>query len=140
MLLTTNDYGSLKLACGRVDLEPMLCEAEDALTDVGGEVVLVAFNKDRLKMLALTFDGVGGRDVDMVLLRYFVQEFTEQYKLNVATNLRALMRLITECERLKKQMNANPHDLPLNIKCYKNDRDVAGKMKRETFVIMSTEL
>ncbi|CAN7974699.1 unnamed protein product, partial [Ixodes persulcatus] len=37
-------------------------------------------------------------------------------------------------------MGAIPHDLPLNIECYKNDRDVAGKMKRETFETMSTEL
>ncbi|KAG0436033.1 hypothetical protein HPB47_018185 [Ixodes persulcatus] len=92
-------------------------------------VVLVACNKDRLKMLATTIDGVGGRN-----------KFKERYKLDVATNWRAFMRLITKCERLKKQMSANPHDLPLNIECYKNDRDVAGKKKRETFETMSTEL
>ncbi|CAN7949842.1 unnamed protein product, partial [Ixodes hexagonus] len=28
MLLTPDDYDSLKLACGIVDLEPMICEAE----------------------------------------------------------------------------------------------------------------
>ncbi|CAN8032264.1 unnamed protein product [Ixodes persulcatus] len=114
-----------------------------AFVDMGHsalQVALVAFNKDRLKMLATTFDGVGGRDFDMVLVRYFVQEFKERYKLDVATNRRALMRLITECEKLKKQMSANPHDLPLNIECFMNDRDVAGKMKRETFEAMSAEL
>ncbi|CAN7974692.1 unnamed protein product [Ixodes persulcatus] len=95
----------------------MVCEAEDALTDEGGEVVLVAFNKDRLKMLATTFDGVWGRDVDMMLVRYFSQAFKERYKLDVATNWRDLMRLMTKCKRLKKQMSANKHDLPLNIEC-----------------------
>ncbi|KAG0417530.1 hypothetical protein HPB47_005539 [Ixodes persulcatus] len=104
------------------------------------QVVLVAFNKDRLKTLATTFDGVGGHDSDMVLVRYFVQEFKERYKLDVATNRWALIRLITECEKLKKQISPNPHDLPLNIHCYKNDRDVAGKMKRETFEAIFTEL
>ncbi|XP_040077670.1 heat shock 70 kDa protein cognate 2-like [Ixodes scapularis] len=126
MLLTPDDYDSLKLACGRVDLKPM--------------VVLVVFNKDRLKMLATTVDGVGPHDFGMVLLRYFVQEFKERYMLDVATNWRALMRLITECERLKKQMGTNPHDWPLNIECFKNDRDVAGKMKRKTFETMCTDL
>ncbi|KAG0433884.1 hypothetical protein HPB47_019510 [Ixodes persulcatus] len=126
MLLTPDDYDSLKLACGRADFEPV--------------VVLVAFNKDRLKTLATTFDGVGGHDSDMVLVRYFVQEFKERYKLDVATNRWALIRLITECEKLKKQISPNPHDLPLNIHCYKNDRDVAGKMKRETFEAIFTEL
>ncbi|KAM7306126.1 putative heat shock protein [Ixodes scapularis] len=103
-------------------------------------VALMAFIKDRLKMLATTFDGVGGRDSGMVLVRYFVQEFTERYKLDVATNRCALMRLITECEKLKNQMCANPHGLPLNVECSKNDRDVAGKVKREIFEAMSTEL
>ncbi|CAN8005972.1 unnamed protein product [Ixodes hexagonus] len=114
-----------------------------AFVDMGHsalQVALVAFNKDRLKMLATSFEGVGGRDFDMVLVRYFVQEFKERYKLDVATNRRALMRLITECEKLKKQMSANPHDLPLNIECFMNDRDVAGKMKREAFEAMSAEL
>ncbi|EEC10412.1 heat shock protein 70 (HSP70)-4, putative [Ixodes scapularis] len=140
MLLTPDDYDNLKLACGRVDLEPMVCEAEDALTDQGAQVVLVAVDKDRLRILATTFDGVGGRDFDMVLVRYFIQEFKKRYKLDVATSWRALMRLITECERLKKEMSANLHDFPLNIKCFKNDLDAAGKMKRETFKAMSTEL
>ncbi|CAN8026462.1 unnamed protein product [Ixodes persulcatus] len=72
MLLTPDDYDSLNFSCGRVDLEPMVCDAEDALTDEGAQVVLVASNKDRLKMLATTFDGVGGCDLDMVLVRYFV--------------------------------------------------------------------
>lgn len=114
-----------------------------AFVDMGHssfQVSLVAFNKDRLKMLATTFEGVGGRDFDMVLVRYFVQEFKERYKLDVATNRRALVRLITECEKLKKQMSANPHELPLNIECFMNDRDVAGKMKREAFEAMSAEL
>ncbi|XP_042142175.1 97 kDa heat shock protein-like [Ixodes scapularis] len=37
-------------------------------------------------------------------------------------------------------MSANPHDLTLNIECYNNDWDVAGKLKRETLETMSTEL
>ncbi|KAG0439848.1 hypothetical protein HPB47_016509 [Ixodes persulcatus] len=143
MLLTPDDYDSLKLACGRADFEPVdkLCVV--AFMDMGHaalQVVLVAFNKDRLKILATTFDGVGGHDSDMVLVRYFVQEFKERYKLDVATNRWALIRLITECEKLKKQISPNPHDLPLNIHCYKIDRGVAGKMERETFEAIFTEL
>lgn len=38
ILVTPEDFDSLKLACGRVDLEPRVCEAEDALTDEGDEV------------------------------------------------------------------------------------------------------
>ncbi|EEC08643.1 heat shock protein 70 (HSP70), putative [Ixodes scapularis] len=98
-----------------------------AFVDMGHsvlQVVLVAFNKNQLKMLATTFNG----------------EFKERHTLDVATNRHALMRLITDCEKLNKQVSANPHDLLLNIQCFKNDRDVPGKMKREAFEAMSTEL
>ncbi|KAM7303539.1 hypothetical protein ISCGN_013491 [Ixodes scapularis] len=81
------------------------------------QIVLVAFNKELLKILATTFDGVGRHDSDLVLVRYFVQEFKERYKLDVATNRWALMRFITEREKLKKQMSANPHDVQLYIEC-----------------------
>ncbi|XP_064482234.1 heat shock 70 kDa protein 4-like isoform X3 [Ornithodoros turicata] len=104
------------------------------------QVAIVAFNKDRLRVLAQAFDNVGGRDFDMVLVRHFVQEFRERYKLEVTSNRRALIRLIAECEKLKKQMSANPHELPLAIECFMQDKDVAGKMKREAFEAMAAEL
>ncbi|KAG0427725.1 hypothetical protein HPB47_025250 [Ixodes persulcatus] len=157
LLLTPDDYYSLKVAWGRLKtrLPTKVVRSQTTALELSFgfykndlpedklralQVVVVAFNKDRLKMLATTFDGVGGRDVDTVLVHYFFQVFKQRYKLDVATNWRALMRIITECEWLKKQMSANPHDLQLNIECYKNDRDVAGKMKRETFKAMYTEL
>ncbi|XP_040076603.1 heat shock 70 kDa protein 4L-like [Ixodes scapularis] len=114
-----------------------------AFVDMGHcalQVVLESFNKERLKMLATTIDGVKGRDFNMVLVRYFIQEFKKRYKLDLAANWSARMLRITECERLKKRMSANSHDLPLNIEWFKNDGDVAGKMKWETFEAMSTEL
>lgn len=104
------------------------------------QVAIVAFNRDRLRVLAQTFDNVGGRDFDMVLVRHFVQDFKERYKLDVTSNRRALIRLISECEKLKKQMSANPHELPIAIECFMQDKDVAGKMKREAFEAMSAEL
>lgn len=113
-----------------------------AFVDMGHsalQVGIVAFNRDRLKMMATAFESVGGRDFDMVLVRYFVQEFKERYNLDVSSNRRALIRLITECEKLKKNMSANPHELPLNIECFMNDRDVAGRMKREAFEAMAAE-
>ena len=58
--------------------------------------------------------------------------FTDQqrYKLDVASNVKAGIRLIRECEKLKKLMSANSQDIPLNIECLMEDRDVTGKMKR----------
>lgn len=84
-----------------------------------------------LKILGSTWNRtLGGRDFDNVLVKHFVQEFNEKYKLNIMSNKRAVMRLMQECEKLKKQMSANSLELPLNIECFMNDKDVSGRMKR----------
>ena len=44
---------------------------------------------------------------------------------------KAYVRLMTECEKLKKLMSANSTPIPLNIECFMDDKDVRGKMKRE---------
>ncbi|MGH0156757.1 UNVERIFIED_CONTAM: hypothetical protein FKN15_054410 [Acipenser sinensis] len=85
------------------------------------------------KVLASAFDPyLGGRNFDEVLVDYFCEEF-KKYKLNVKENVRAMIRLTQECEKLKKLMSANSSDLPLNIECFMNDTDVSGKMNRTHF-------
>lgn len=112
--------------------------------DLGNSVLQVtacAFTAGKLKVLASVWDrNLGGRDFDNVLVKYFVEDFKARYKLDVMSNKRALMRLIQECEKLKKQMSANPHELPLNIECFMNDKDVSGRMKRETFENLASGL
>ena len=46
------------------------------------------------------------------------------------SNPRAIVRLYNEVEKLKKQMSANSTELPINIECFMEDKDVSGKMKR----------
>ena len=60
--------------------------------------------------------------------------FKDKYKFDVATNPRAWLRLLDECEKLKKQMSANSTSIPLNIECLMNDKDVTGKMQRSLFL------
>ncbi|XP_067889620.1 heat shock protein 105 kDa-like [Heterodontus francisci] len=98
------------------------------------QVSVCAFNKGNLKVLATAFDPhLGGRDFDEVLVEYFCAEFKKKYKLDVKSKIRALLRLHQECEKLKKLMSANSMDIPLNIECFMNDMDVAGKMNRTHF-------
>ena len=94
------------------------------------QVSACAFTKGKLKMLASTWDQIGGRDFDTVLADHFTKEFIERYKLNAKTNARAYLRLVTEIEKLKKQMSANSTKLPLNIECFMEDVDVASSMQR----------
>lgn len=101
----------------------------------------VAFHKGKLRMLATTYDNnLGGRDFDRVLHEYFCKDFQARYKLDVASNTRARLRLRNECEKLKKLMSSNSSPIPLNIECFMNDVDVSGRMNRADFEAMSSDL
>lgn len=94
------------------------------------QVSACAFTKGKLKMLASSWDQVGGRDIDCALGDYFAKEFNDRYKINAKTNARSWLRLITEIEKLKKQMSANSTKLPLGIECFMDDIDVSSSMQR----------
>ncbi|XP_017844075.2 heat shock 70 kDa protein 4 isoform X1 [Drosophila busckii] len=94
------------------------------------QVSACSFTKGKLKMLASSWDQIGGRDIDMALADFFAKEFLERYKINAKTNARAHLRLLTEIEKLKKQMSANSTKLPLNIECFLEDVDVSSSMQR----------
>lgn len=82
-------------------------------------------------MLATTFDpNLGGRDFDRIIADEFVEHFKKQYKVDASKNLKAYTKLLTEVEKLKKQMSANSTQLPINIECFMNDKDVSGRMNR----------
>lgn len=98
------------------------------------QATAVAFTNGKLKILGSTWNrNLGGRDFDNVLVRHFVEDFNKRYKLDIMSNKRAVVRLLQECEKLKKQMSANSLDMPLNIECFMEDKDVSGRMKREVF-------
>ncbi|KAF8785641.1 heat shock protein 105 kDa-like [Argiope bruennichi] len=100
-----------------------------------------AFTKGKLKILGSAWNrNLGGRDFDNTLVRHFVEDFNQRYKLDILSNRRAVIRLLQECEKLKKQMSANSLELPINIECFMEDKDVSGRMKRETFEKLSANL
>lgn len=51
-------------------------------------------------------------------------------QIDAASNQRAWVRLCSEVEKLKKQMSANSTDLPINIECFMDDKDVSAKCNR----------
>ncbi|XP_075875756.1 heat shock 70 kDa protein 4a [Nelusetta ayraudi] len=107
----------------------------------GYQVSVCAFNKGKLKILAMAFDPeLGGKDFDDILVSHFCEDFGKRYKLDVRSKPRALVRLFQECEKLKKLMSANSSDLPLNIECFMNDIDVSGKLNRGQFEEMCAGL
>ena len=98
------------------------------------QMSLIAFTNNKLRVLATACDSqLGGRDFDAVLYEHFSADFASRYKMNVSANKKASLRLLNECERLRKQMSGYAQDLPLNIDCFIDDRDVTAKINRATF-------
>ncbi|XP_063612185.1 heat shock 70 kDa protein 4-like [Penaeus indicus] len=105
------------------------------------QVSAVAFNKGKLKMLATAADSdLGGRQIDHLLATYFANDFKTRFKVDATTSPRAWVRLLTEVEKLKKQMSANSTDLPINIECFMDDKDVSGKLNRTAMESMAESL
>lgn len=105
------------------------------------QLSVCAFNKGKLKVLAMTADSdLGGSNFDQLLADYFVKDFKTRYRIDASKNPRAYIRLLQECERLKKLMSANSQDIPINIECFMEEKDVSGTMNRETMEGLAKEL
>ena len=93
------------------------------------------------QVLATAADpNLGGRDFDNLIANHFTEEFRQRYKIDAKSRPRAWVRLINECEKLKKRMSSNSMEMPLNIECFMEDKDVTGKMGRETMEGLAIEL
>ncbi|XP_076175482.1 heat shock protein 70Cb isoform X2 [Ptiloglossa arizonensis] len=105
------------------------------------QVSICAFHKGKLKMLASAADSqLGGRDIDAILAEHFCKDFQTRYNIDTRANPRAYLRLLGEVEKLKKQMSANSTNLPLNIECFIDEKDVHGSMKRADMEQMCVHL
>lgn len=94
------------------------------------QVSVCAFNRGKLRMICSAWDQIGGRDIDAILAEHFANDFQKKYKVNARQNPRAYLRLLTEVEKIKKQMSANSTKLPLNIDCFIDEIDVTSSMSR----------
>ncbi|RTG80524.1 heat shock protein 110kDa [Schistosoma bovis] len=105
------------------------------------QVGICSFNTGKMKVLATTCDAfLGGRDFDERLFNKFASEFQQQYKLKGSLSSKATIRLLQECEKLKKSMSANSSELPINVESLAEDRDLANKMKRTDFEELCSDL
>lgn len=133
-----NDTTAVALAYGiyKQDL-PTDKPRNVVFVDMGHSSVQVsacAFLKGQLKVLATAADpNLGGRNFDEILMDHFVEDFKQRYKLDVSTNAKAGIRLIRECEKMKKLMSANSQEIPMHVECIMEDRDVSGRFKRDEF-------
>jgi len=101
---------------------------------VGTQVAACSFHKGKLTMISSAFCDVGGRLFDEAIANQLVSDFATSYKIDVRSNKKASLKLLTEVEKLKKLMSANSNKLPINIECFMNDIDVKGSMDRASFL------
>ena len=96
-------------------------------------------SKISFQVLSTSADAnLGGRGLDLIIANHFAEEFKTRYKVDAKTIPRAFIRLLQECEKLKKLMSANSTTIPLNVECFMDDIDVTGKMQRETYETLAT--
>lgn len=96
-------------------------------------VSVVAFSKGQLTVKGTAYDqNFGGRDFDYALVKHFAKEFDAKYKIDVMNNPKAVFRLTTACERLKKVLSANT-EAPINVESLMNDVDASSTYNREAF-------
>lgn len=102
-----------------------------AFVDVGHsqtQCSVIYFEKTLMQVLAVEYiPNLGGKHFDELLANHFIDEQ------NLNLSKRARLRLIAECERLRKQMSANSNQLPLNVECLHDDRDFTARLDRATF-------
>ena len=67
----------------------------------------------------------------------FVIYLQQKYKIDATQKPRAMIRLGVECEKLKKLMSANSTEIPMNIECFMEDKDVVGRIKRQVKMVMT---
>nr|CDJ94034.1 Heat shock protein 70 domain containing protein [Haemonchus contortus] len=146
-LRVMNENTAIALAYGiyKQDLPEESARARHVVfLDVGHastQASLVAFNKGKLQMLGTTYDlNVGGLWLDDLIRDRFRQMFKQTYGLDAKESPRAWLRLLDECEKVKKQMSANQTPIPLNIECFLHDKDVSGKMQRAEFEELAAPL
>ncbi|WWD17682.1 hypothetical protein CI109_102123 [Kwoniella shandongensis] len=103
-------------------------------------VSVAAFSKGQLTVKSTAYDRhFGGRDFDWALVQHFAEEFKTKYKVDVLSSPKAVFRLTTGCERLKKVLSANA-EAPLNVESLMNDIDATSSLKREQFEQLTDHL
>lgn len=94
-------------------------------------VAVVAYKKGQLNVKSTAYDRhYGGRNFDQALVDHFCKEFSAKYKIDIASNPKAMFRLVAAVEKMKKILSANAQ-APLSVESIMNDVDVSAVMKRE---------
>ena len=98
------------------------------------QCAVMKYSKGKLEVLGYAYDQhLGGRNFTAAIVEHFRQEWLAKYKIDIATNPKAMLRTTEACQKLKHTLSANSSG-NINLDCLMNDKDVSGKFERETLV------
>ena len=108
-------------------------------------VLIFDFGGGTLDCTVLTLDGgvfevkatsgdthLGGEDIDNILTKYFAQEFKRKHNVDLFQNQRALRRLRTACERLKRALSSSAQS-EIQVDALYEGIDFQSKLTRARF-------
>ncbi|XP_075484915.1 heat shock cognate 70 kDa protein-like [Primulina tabacum] len=111
--------------------------------DLGGgtfDVSLLTMFDNVIKVKSTAGDThLGGEDFDNRMVNYFVDEISRKYKKDISSTRRALRRLKTACERLKRNLSFMAHST-IEIDCLYNGIDFESKLSRAKFEELNMDL
>lgn len=139
LLRLMNDTTAAALGWGITKLDLPAPEEKPrrvAIIDIGHSdytCSIIDFKKGELAVRSTACDRhFGGRDFNLALVNHFQKEFKAKYKIDITTNPKAMVRVETNCEKIKKILSAN-QQAPMNIESLMNDVDVSGMITRQEF-------
>lgn len=92
---------------------------------------VAAFKTGEMKILGTGFDKhFGGRDFDKAVTEHFIKEFNAKYKVDCRENAKAVYRLLSAAQKLKKVLSAN-QAAPFNVESVMDDIDFSSQLTRE---------
>jgi len=98
-------------------------------------VSVVQFIKGKLTVICEASDKVGGRDMDMCLMKVFSAEFEKKHGCNPLDNKKASFKLEDAVGKTKKQLSSNS-EAPVGCECLMNDEDLNSTINRADFLKM----
>lgn len=91
--------------------------------------------EDVVRILASESAPIGGRDFDKCLAEHFIKTH------NLNLNQKSRLKLISACEKLKRNLSANANEIPLNVESLiSEDKDFSARIERATFEEFSQPL
>lgn len=95
-------------------------------------VSIVTYVHESMKVLATTYDRIGGRDIDSLIVEMLAEKFEKSTKINVRSNKKACLKLLAAAEKAKKTLS--PHgvkEASVSVECLAEERDLQCILTRD---------